>query len=127
MKFTKQNWREYFGFILVGGANTLITYGLYLLLLLVFPYKWSYSLAFAGGIIISYGLNSRYVFQEPVSLVKFIKYPLVYVVQYLLGMLILYVCIDLLGISQWLAPLVVIALSLPVTFIMSKMIIKGRI
>jgi len=127
MKFTKQNWREYLGFLLVGGANTLITYSLYLLLLLVLPYRWSYSLAFAGGIIISYWLNSQFVFQEPVSLLKFVKYPLVYLIQYLLGILILYLCVDRLGISPWLAPLVVVAASLPVTFVISKMIIKGRI
>jgi len=127
MKFTKQNWGEYLGFLLVGGANTLITYSLYLLLLLVLPYRWSYSLAFAGGIIISYWLNSQFVFQEPVSLLKFVKYPLVYLIQYLLGILILYLCVDRLGISPWLAPLVVVAVSLPVTFMISKMIIKGRI
>ena len=86
----------------------------------------AYSLAYVCGIVISYYLNSRLVFRQPVSLAKFLKYPVVYLVQYLLGIFILYICIDLLGISKWLAPLVVIVISLPVTFVMSKLIIKGR-
>ncbi|MEQ8201769.1 MAG: GtrA family protein [Syntrophomonadaceae bacterium] len=127
MKFTDWNLREFAGFGLVGAANTLTTYGLYAVLLFLFSYKVSYSLAYISGILISYYLNSRLVFREPVSLLKFIKYPIVYVVQYLLGIAVLYVAIDLLGFSPWLAPLLVIAISLPVTFILSKLIIKGRV
>lgn len=127
MKFTKDNLREFAGFGLVGAANTMATYAIYAVLLLLFPYKISYSLAYASGILISYCLNSRLVFRQPISLLKFIKYPIVYVVQYLLGMVVLYVAIDILGFSQWLAPLLVIAISLPVTFFLSRLIIKGRL
>ncbi|NLN88237.1 MAG: GtrA family protein [Syntrophomonadaceae bacterium] len=127
MKFTKINLREFAGFGLVGAANTVVTYGLYAVLLFLFSYKVSYSLAYVSGILISYYMNSRLVFHEPVSLLKFIKYPIVYVVQYILGIVVLYVAIDVLGFSQWLAPLLVIAISLPVTFVLSRLIIKGRV
>lgn len=127
MKFTKDSWREFAGFGLVGAANTVATYAVYAVLLFLFPYKVSYSLAYVSGILISYYLNSRLVFREPVSLLKFIKYPIVYVVQYLLGIAILYVAIDILGFSQWLAPLAVIVISLPITFFLSRLIIKGQI
>lgn len=126
MKFIKGGWGEFAGFGLVGAANTVLTYGLYAVLLFLFSYKVSYSLAYVSGIFISYYLNSRLVFRESVSLSKFIQYPLVYLVQYGLGIIILYVAIDILGCSQWLAPLAVIAVSLPVTFGLSRYIIKGR-
>ena len=127
MKFIEGNLREFAGFGLVGAANTMATYAIYAVLLLLFPYKIAYSLAYASGILISYCLNSRLVFREPVSLLKFIKYPIVYVVQYILGIVVLYVAIDILDFNQWLAPLVVIAISLPVTFVLSRLIIKGRV
>ena len=126
MKFTNPNLNEYARFLICGAANTLLTYGLYVLFLLVLSYKWSYSLAYVGGIVISYFLNSHFVFQQPAALAKFLKYPVVYLVQYLLGIIILYVCIELLGINKLLAPVVVIVISLPVTFGLSKMIIQGR-
>jgi putative flippase GtrA len=128
MKFTNLNIKEYAGFMMVGAVNTGVTYGMYAaFLLLLLPYKVSYSLAYIGGIIISYYLNSQFVFKEPVTLVKFLKYPVVYVVQYGLGIIILYVCIDIWSVSKWLAPIVVIVISLPVTFVISKLIIKGQV
>lgn len=127
MKFTRHNLRQYASFLLCGAANTGATYALYVLFLLVMPYKPAYSVAYVCGIGVSYFLNSRYVFKEPVTLAKFLKYPVVYIVQYALGIVVLHVCIDILHISQWLAPVVVIIISLPVTFVISKFIIKGQV
>ena len=126
MKFTRLNIKEYSSFLLCGAANTVLTYALYAMFLLLMSYKLSYSLAYICGIVVSYYLNSEFVFKEPVSLLKFLKYPAVYIVQYLLGIIILYICVDVFGISKWLAPVVVIVISLPVTFGLSKLIIKGQ-
>jgi putative flippase GtrA len=126
MKFTKTNIKEWASFLLCGAANTGLTYALYALFLLLMPYKLSYSLAYICGIVVSYYLNSQFVFKEPVSLAKFLKYPVVYIVQYLLGIVVLYICVDVLAISKWLAPIGVIIISLPVTFGLSKLIIKGQ-
>ncbi len=126
MKSIRANLREYTSFLICGGLNTLLTYAVYALCLLFWPYKLSYSLSYVSGIFISYYLNSRFVFQEKVSLGKFLQYPLVYLAQYLLGIAILHLCIEYLHISEWLAPFIVIVLSLPVTFVLSKFIIKGK-
>ena len=127
MKFTSLNIKEYASFLLSGAANTGLTYALYALFLFFVPYKLSYSLAYVCGIVFSYYLNSKFVFKQPVTLAKFLKYPAVYIVQYGLGIIILYICIDILGVSKWLAPIVVIVISLPVTFVISKLIIKGQV
>jgi len=126
MKFTRLNIKEYASFLLCGVANTVLTYALYAMFLLLMSYKLAYSLAYICGIVVSYYLNSEFVFKEPVSLLKFLKYPAVYIVQYLLGIIILYICVDVFAISKWLAPVVVIIISLPVTFGLSKLIIKGQ-
>ncbi|MEQ8176278.1 MAG: GtrA family protein [Syntrophomonadaceae bacterium] len=124
MKYIKGNLREYATFIASGAINSALTYVLYILLLTLVSYKVSYSIAYVSGIFVSYYLNSRWVFKEPMSLMKFLQYPVVYIVQYLLGIATLYVCVDKLGLSQWLAPLVVIAVTVPVTFFLSRYIIK---
>ncbi|MEN6348223.1 MAG: GtrA family protein [Syntrophomonas sp.] len=124
MKYIKGDIREYAMFLASGAINSVLTYVLYILLLNLVSYKISYSLAYVSGIFISYYLNSCWVFKEPMSLRKFLQYPVVYIVQYLLGIATLYVCVDILGLSQWLAPLVVIAVTVPITFFLSRYIIK---
>ena len=44
-------------FLVSGGFNTLVTYGLYLLLLNVLSYRISYTIAYVAGIVLAYSLN----------------------------------------------------------------------
>ena len=52
-------------FLIAGAANTAIGYALYLLFNLLVDYRIAYSLSFALGIVISFVLNSVYVFRQP--------------------------------------------------------------
>ncbi len=117
---------EFFRFLIVGGTNTVITYGLYLLLLLIMPYSAAYSIEYLAGITISYYLNSRFVFHQPLQWKKAFQFPLVYVVQYIAGIVILSLSVEILHISTEIAPLLVLALTVPMTFVLSRLIIKGR-
>lgn len=120
----KQFFSEFLRFLMVGGVQTALSYGLFLLLNLVLPYAIAYSIAFGCGIIISYFLNVRFVFREKVSLASFLKFPLVYVVQYLLGLALLWLLVDRLGILPAWAMLAVIAITVPVTFLTSRFLLK---
>jgi putative flippase GtrA len=111
-------------FILVGGINTGITYSLYLLLLLLMPYMPAYTLSYLIGIILSYYLNSKLVFKESISWKKFIKFPIVYVVQYLISTLLLLISVDYLEISDKIALLISIVVTIPITYGLSKWVIK---
>jgi putative flippase GtrA len=113
-------------FFSAGLANTAASYLLYLLLLYVLPYAASYTLAYAAGIALSYILNSLFVFRRPVALKKALSFPAVYVVQYVLSVLLLRVAVDVFGVEPRLAPLPVVALTVPVTFLLSRVIIRGR-
>lgn len=118
--------RPFVRFLFVGAANTVFFYAVYLLLLPVMPYAIAYAIGYAGGIILSYVLNSLFVFHERMSLKKGMQFPLVYLVQYLLGTLILVICIDLLGMDARLGPVVTVIGTVPATFLLSKWIIKGQ-
>lgn len=112
--------------MLVGGVNTVITYGAYLLLLPVMSYTADYTLTYILGIVVAYVLNARFVFRQPMRLKTALQFPLVYVVQYVAGIMLLSFFVETLHISDAIAPAVVMGVTLPITFILSRVIIKGR-
>ena len=117
--------KRFIGFLLCGGLNTLVTYVLYVSLANVMHYQLAYVLAYAAGIALAYLLNVRLVFNARSSLGKMVRYPLIYVAQYLLGASLLYVFVSVLGLSNALAPLLVIALLVPVSYLMNKKVLTG--
>lgn len=115
---------EFGRFLLVGAANTLSSYLLYLLLLVFLPYLFAYSLAYCIGIVISYFLNVRFVFRQRVSLASFLAFPVVYLIQYCLGALVLWLLVGSVGMSPALAMAGVIAATVPVTFLTSRFVLR---
>lgn len=118
--------KEFLKFVVSGGVNTLVTYLVYLLLLLFLNYSLSYTVSYVSGIFLSYYLSTVFVFKEKVSLIKFLKYPVVYLTQYLINILMLYVLVEHLGLSTKIVPLIVIVVTIPVTYVLSKLIIKSK-
>jgi putative flippase GtrA len=119
--------RHEFGtFLLFGVINTLLTYGLYLLLLLAVSYPAAYSASYVVGIFLSYVLNARFVFREPLRLSKALQYPVVYIVQYFLGLGLLYLMVEVFHLSEVVAPLAVVLMTVPCTFVLSRYVIRGR-
>jgi len=118
--------REFNRFIFWGGVNTLTGYLIYAILLRFFPYLVSYSVAYLLSILISYFFNSRFVFNEQLKLRKALKYPLVYLNQYVLGTTSLYLLVHFLKINKLVAPLLVVVLTIPVTYFLSRRIVRGK-
>jgi putative flippase GtrA len=118
--------REFAAFIAVGLANTIFTYLFYLLLLMFVPYAVSYTLAYLAGIGLSYGLNSVFVFREPLSWRKGLRFPAVYAVLYVFSVTMLWVLVEGFLIHPYVAPLLVLAASVPLSFLLSRFVIRGR-
>ena len=119
---------QFVRFIVSGAINTGITYGLYLLLLPLLGYLPAYSAAYVAGILLSYWLNSVFVFGQPMSWRGLVRFPLVYVVQYVLTGVLLWLSVDALGVDKRIALLAAIAVTVPVTFLAARLaILPGRI
>ena len=118
--------RQLVPFLFFGSVNTLVAYGLYLILLLFLPYPVAYTVSYASSILISYCLNAKFVFNEKLKASTALQYPIIYVVQYLLGMLILHLLIEVCHVSKFAAPFVVALLTIPVAYKLSHFVIKRR-
>lgn len=118
--------RQFFKFILGGGLNTVLSYLLYVFLLNHLNYQLAYTLAYIAGIVISYFLNTFIVFRQKASLVKFIIFPLIYFVQYCIGILLLWLFVQQLNFSPKLAMILVALICMPFTFILSKFLLAQR-
>jgi len=113
-------------FLFAGGVNTLVSYVVYLALLQFMPYIFAYSMCYFFGVVFSYWLQSKWVFQVDVTAKKFFVFPSVYVVQYALGVVLLAVLVEWFKVPDWISPLIVVAATLPVTFLMSRYLLKSR-
>lgn len=122
MKYTNT---ELFKFIIAGGMNTFLSYLAYILLLIVMPYKFAYSVSFISGIIISYTINTLFVFKQKLSWKKLLQFPAVYLIQYIAGLVLLALFVDRLNIDIKVAPLINVVILIPVTYYISRWIIKS--
>lgn len=112
---------------LIGGAiNTIATLVAYWSLLTVMSYPVAYTVSFVAGIISGFAINTVFVFRAPWNWRKLLAFPLVHGVNYLCGMLVVAVSVRFLGIDAWLAPLLAIAATLPINYLMTKFVIAGK-
>lgn len=108
-----------------GMINTGMTYSLYYALQLLFHYQTAYALSYLAGIVFSYWFNSVIVFKTKLNWKNLFSYPLVYVVQYCVSALLLGEFIEQLNISPKFAPLIVLVITIPLTFFMSRWILRS--
>ena len=113
-------------FILAGALNTALTYLLYLLLLQFMSYRISYKVTYVAGIAFGYWINATWVFLSQPGRKSAFIYPIAYVSQYVIGLLLLSVFIETFSIDERLAPLLVIIITVPVMFIMTRAIFSKR-
>lgn len=118
--------RQEFRFLVAGAINTVLGYALFLLFNVGLDYRLAYSLSYAFGIFLSFVLNSLYVFRQPLRWRRLAAYPLVYVLQYLLGMACIWIFVAVLKLPESLAPIPVIAITLPVTYYTIRYVLKGK-
>lgn len=123
MKFTESRIPR---FLAAGVINTVLTYVLYILLLQVTPYRVAFTIAFVLGILLSYALNARFVFARPAAWGSFLRFPFVYLGQYLAGLVIVSLLVDRLGVDARLAPLLALIVTIPLTYVLTRAVFIGK-
>ncbi|HDE8251796.1 TPA: flippase GtxA [Staphylococcus aureus] len=125
MKLT-QTHAEILKFIIVGGINTLNYYVIYLLLLklLHIEYMISHITGFLVAFVISYYLNCYFVYRVKPTWRKFISFPITQIVNVSLQTVLLYVFVSWLNLPAEIAPFAGLVITIPITFVLSKWILK---
>lgn len=112
-------------FIIVGGINTIHNYIWYNLFLSIgISYMIGFTLAFIISMIGSFFLNCYFTFKTKPTLNKFIKFPLTTLANYFISTIMLYIIVNIFKIEPFIAGLLASILPIPITFIMTKLLLK---
>jgi putative flippase GtrA len=118
--------RRVFRFALVGVVNTVVNYAFYLTLVWFTPYLIAHVVAFSVATIGSYFLNCRFTFHTRPSLHGLLMFPLSSMTNFVVSTAGLYVLVEWCGVPQWLAPVPVAAVAVPVTFAVADFLLARQ-
>jgi putative flippase GtrA len=108
-----------------GGFNTLVTWLLYLALLRRLPYALSFTIAFGCGIALAYALNRYVVFRQSGGAAGPAWVTLIYFGQYLANLALVGLWVEVLGFPVALAPLFAVAATLPLTYLLNRLVFSA--
>ncbi len=115
---------RFFRFLVVGGINTAITYVIYLWLLTLVDYRIAYSASFIFGILLALIMQARFVFKTKITLKTVLVYPLIYGVQYIVGLAIVTYSVQYLLIPKQFALGISVILCVPLMFFLTRAALK---
>ena len=127
LKLYKDKIIEYIKFNIIGTANFVVAQIFYLTLYLVFNinYLVAYTTTSIISITASYYLNSKFTFKEQkYSLKKYLLSFLVYVFEYALNLGIILALVNLLDLSEAIAPIIAPVFSTIPVFFLMRLVIK---
>jgi putative flippase GtrA len=113
-------------FIASGAFNSLITYAVYLALVPLLSYRWSYTVAYAMGILLAYLLYRYFVFGNSGGRYGPFWVVLIYLGQYLLGLALVSLWVELLRAPVLWAPAFSIAILTPVSYALNRWVFRPR-
>jgi putative flippase GtrA len=109
------------GFAITGTLSTLFMLGIYVGLNQIMNYQYAYFISYCISVLALYFMNILFVFKKSISMKSFLKFPLIYVFQYLVGAVSLELLVRL-GCSETYAPVLIVIILLPVTFILNRLV-----
>ncbi|MFE7240578.1 GtrA family protein [Streptomyces sp. NPDC057580] len=109
-------------FALVGVVNTGTYYVCYLALLTRLPYLAAHVIAFAFSMTGSFLMNSYFTYRTRPTWRKFLLFPLTNAANFAITTGGVWLLVDLAGFSSRYAPLVAAVAAIPITFVVSRVI-----
>ncbi len=122
-RLTPESFRQFFKFGIVGLSNTALSLLIYYVLVAVdLDYLLANVAAFVVSVLNAYYWNNRFVFRKSTAghLRPLLKTYLSYGATFLVSSGLLYVMIDLLGISKMIAPILNLTVTIPLNFLANK-------
>lgn len=130
---------EFLRFLVTGSINTAACWAVYLVFNLFLPYAAAYTIAYGFGMCFTYYMNTRWVFKVPMKWGTFMQFPVIFLIRYYLDLSVLFLLVNSMpvpaGLNPFLnkllnpetyGPLLTILLTMPVGFLMSRLVLKKR-
>ncbi|MEW9937944.1 GtrA family protein [Clostridium butyricum] len=122
--FWKLSW-QFVKFGIVGFSNTLISLIIYYIFIARgVNYLFANTLGFLVSVINAFYWNNKYVFTDKTETngkKAFIKVFMTYGGSFLLSTFLIFIMVDYLNISQWIAPIIRLIVTVPLNFIINKL------
>lgn len=125
-ELTEEQWSAFMQFVkfcIVGLSNTAISLIVYYIFVLINPelYIIGNAVGFIVSVLNSYFWNSKVVFKKEDEKVKtIVKTFVAYSTNLIIGSALLYLFVDILSISEFVAPLLNLLITIPLNFILNK-------
>ncbi len=116
---------QFSNFVIIGVVNTGLTYGIFLILQGYVHYSLAYTVAFVVGIALSYLLNVLFVFKGGHSAGAALKFPFIYLIQYVYGSILLALLVEVFTLPKAIAMLVVTTTSALLTFVLMRRVFES--
>ena len=119
---------QFIKFGIVGVSNTLIALAIYYVLVYIgFHYIIANTVAFAISVLNAFFWNSKFVFKQATDSKsrQLVKVYASYGSTFLLSTGLLFVLIELIGITVYVAPLLILCINIPLNFALNKYWVFG--
>jgi putative flippase GtrA len=113
-------------FLVVGGINTGITYGLYCVLVFWWHPQLAWLTVFLIGLALGFYGHTRLVFKGRLGHRKAVGYTLLQLLLYALSSATIYIAMHFAGLGPRAAAAVAIAINVPISFLLSRWILSDR-
>jgi len=117
-------FRQFIKFGLVGVSNTLISLAIYYTFVLISKdlYIVGNTVGFVVSVLNAYFWNNKYVFKKSQkgNAKPLLKTFISYGCTFLLGTGLLYLMVDIIGISEFIAPIINLIITIPINFLMNR-------
>jgi putative flippase GtrA len=111
-------------FLVIGGFNTSITYGLYCLLVFWWHPQLAWLTVFCIGLAMGFYLHTRVVFQGKLGRRKAVGYTLLQLLLYALSSAVIHFAINSLNLGPRTAGAIAIVINVPISFLLSRRILS---
>ncbi len=119
---------QFVKFGLVGAVNTLLSLGINYLFIWIDPplYLWGNFVGWAVSVLNAFYWNDRFVFQKSAATRKELwlrlgKSYVSYGASFLLSTLLMWLEVQVLGLSEWLSPILTLIVTIPLNFVVNKL------